>query len=251
MTKNSFIKLLPLALAVALLTAGSLFSQVTTSDMAGRVVDQQGKGLAGVVIEAQHTPTGTQYSAVSDEDGRFNLPLMKPGGPYTVKANLPGYKEQVTQGIQLALGTTATVNFSMTTAISEQVTVTSDTTFSEVRTGAGTNVSGQLISSLPSIARNITDFSRLTPQYGGSGTFAGQDNRMNNITVDGSYFNNSFGLGGQPGARPGVAPISLEAIEQVQVNVAPYDVRQGNFTGAGINTVTRSGTNNFTASGYY
>ena len=103
---------------------------------------------------------------------------------------------------------------------------------------------------LPTVSGRINDMTRLTPQYGGSGTFAGQDNRMNNITVDGSYFNNSFGLGGQPGDRTGVAPISLEAIEQVQVSVAPYDVRQGNFVGAGVNTVTRSGTNRLTGSVY-
>ena len=104
---------------------------------------------------------------------------------------------------------------------------------------------------LPTVSGRINDITRLTPQYGGSGTFAGQDNRMNNITVDGSYFNNSFGLGGQPGDRTGVAPISLEAIEQVQVSVAPFDVRQGNFVGAGVNTVTRSGTNRLTASIYH
>jgi hypothetical protein len=110
------------------------------------------------------------------------------------------------------------------------------------------------LASLPTITGRLTDVIRVSPQYGGSGTFAGQDNRANNVTVDGSYFNNSFGLGvttGEIGDRTGVAPISLEAIEQVQVSVAPYDVRQGNFTGAGINTVTRSGTNNITASGYY
>ena len=104
---------------------------------------------------------------------------------------------------------------------------------------------------LPTVSGRINDITRLTPQYGGSGTFAGQDNRMNNITVDGSYFNNSFGLGGQPGDRTGVAPISLEAIEQVQVSVAPFDVRQGNFVGAGVNTVTRSGTNRLSASIYH
>ena len=121
------------------------------------------------------------------------------------------------------------------------------------RTGAATAVTRDDLATLPTISGRITDITRLTPQYGGSGTFAGQDNRANNITVDGSYFNNSFGLGvttGGIGDRTGVAPISLEAIEQVQVSVAPYDVRQGNFTGAGVNTVTRSGTNKFTGSVY-
>ena len=140
--------------------------------------------------------------------------------------------------------------------VAETITVvgTSDPVFSSGRTGAATAVTREDLATLPTISGRITDITRLTPQYGGNGTFAGQDNRANNITVDGSYFNNSFGLGvttGGIGDRTGVAPISLEAIEQVQVSVAPYDVRQGNFTGAGVNTVTRSGTNQFTGSVYH
>src|SRR4029077_11081728 len=137
----------------------------------------------------------------------------------------------------------------------EAITVVgvSDPVFSSARTGAATAVMREDLATLPTISGRITDITRLTPQYGGNGTFAGQDNRANNMTVDGSYFNNSFGLGvttGGIGDRTGVAPISLEAIEQVQVNVAPYDVRQGNFVGAGVHTVTRSGTNSITASVY-
>ncbi len=152
---------------------------------------------------------------------------------------------------------TQDLDFSLKVAnVAETITVVgqSDPVFSSGRTGAATAVMREDLASLPTITGRITDITRLTPQYGGSGTFAGQDNRANNMTVDGAYFNNSFGLGvttGGIGDRTGVAPISLEAIEQVQVSVAPYDVRQGNFTGAGVNTVTRSGTNNFTASGYY
>ena len=123
--------------------------------------------------------------------------------------------------------------------------------FSSTRTGAATAVTRDDLASLPTISGRITDITRLTPQYGGFGTFAGQDNRANNMTVDGSYFNNSFGLGNTPGDRTGVAPISLHALEQVQVNVAPFDVRQGNFVGAGVNTVTRSGANRFSGSFYY
>src|SRR6185369_16897484 len=146
----------------------------------------------------------------------------------------------------------ADLNFKLKLAtIAEEVTVIghTDPVFSSGRTGAATAVLREDLASLPTVSGRITDITRLTPQYGGNGTFAGQDNRANNMTVDGSYFNNSFGLGvttGGIGDRTGVAPISLEAIEQVQVSVAPYDVRQGNFTGAGINTVTRSGTNQFT-----
>ncbi len=137
-------------------------------------------------------------------------------------------------------------------AISETITVvgTSDPVFSSSHTGAATAVLREELASLPTISGRIGDITRLTPQASGS-NFAGQDSRMNNITVDGSYFNNSFGLRNAPGDTSGVAPISLEAIEQVQVNVAPFDVRQGNFVGAGVNTVTRSGTNKVTGSLYH
>ena len=126
-----------------------------------------------------------------------------------------------------------------------------DPVFSSSRTGAATAVSRADIAELPTISGRISDVTRLTPQASGT-SFAGQDNRQNNMTVDGSYFNSPFGLGeGQPGGRTGVAPISLESIEQVQVSVAPFDVRQGNFVGAAVNTVTRSGTNQLTASVYH
>ena len=138
-------------------------------------------------------------------------------------------------------------------AVTETVTVTaqSDAVFASNRTGAATAVTRQDMALLPTISNRMESFVRLTPAMGGNMSFAGQDNRMNNITVDGSYFNNSFGLGGQPGDRTNVAPISMDAIEQIQVNVAPFDVRSGNFVGAGVNSVTRSGTNNFRGSGFY
>jgi hypothetical protein len=139
-------------------------------------------------------------------------------------------------------------------ALAVEVLVTapqSDAVFSSERTGASTSVSRETLATLPTISQRLQDITRLTPQAGGNNTFAGQDNRMNNITVDGSYFNNSFGLAGSPGDRTQVAPISLAAIEQVQVSIAPFDVRQGNFVGAGVNTVTRSGTNDFRGSLYY
>jgi len=242
----------PIQLAL-ILTAFAVvgFAQITTSEMAGRVTDQQGAPLAGVTVEAEHQPTGTVYTAVTNSSGRYTLPLLRPGGPYRVRVISPGFTEQAREDIQTTLGTTTTVDFSLSSAIAEQVTVQADSTFSEVRTGAATNVTSEVLTRLPTIGRQLTDFSRLTPQYGGNGSFAGQDNRLNNITVDGSYFNNSFGLAGQPGERTGVSPISLAAVQEFQVSVAPFDVRHGNFVGADVNVVTKSGTNKYTGSAYY
>ncbi len=248
---NKIIMRSMLALLAALIVSVSVTAQVTSSQMVGRVTDDQGQPLPGVVVEAEHQPSGTRYSGVTSSDGRFTLPSLRVGGPYIVKVNYPGFREQTSQDIQLGLGSSATVNFTMSSAITEEVTVQMDDAFSEMRTGASTNISSEVISTMPSIGRQLTDLTRLTPQYGGNGSFAGQDNRLNNITVDGSYFNNSFGLAGEPGQRTGVSPISLAAVEELQVSVAPYDVRHGNFVGADVNVVTKSGANKYAGSLYY
>ena len=246
------------AICVLLWPAGRANAQgVTTGATSGVVKDAQGAVIPGATILAVHQPSGSTYEAVTQVDGRFVIPGMRVGGPYTITASLPGFTSEAKNNITVSLGVTQDLDFSLKIAnVAETITVvgTSDPVFSSGRTGAATAVMREDLASLPTITGRITDITRLTPQYGGSGSFAGQDNRANNMTVDGAYFNNSFGLGvttGGIGDRTGVAPISLEAIEQVQVSVAPYDVRQGSFTGAGVNTVTRSGTNNFTASGYY
>lgn len=230
-------------------------AQVTTSEIVGSVSDQTGAAVSGATVTAVHTPSGTRYSTESNSEGRFTLPGMRVGGPYTVTITSSGFEEQKREGITLALGVSETVDFTLgVQGATAEVTVTNDQTFSELRTGASTSVSREVIARVPTISRSINDFTKLSPQYSGGpfgGSFAGQDNRLNNITVDGSSFNNSFGLAGQPGDRTGVSPISLDAIEEFQVNVAPYDVRQGNFVGASVNTVTRSGTNDYTGSVYY
>jgi len=245
--------------AVALLIifgfAGSVFAQgVTTSALSGSVMDSNDKPLPGANVVAVHTSSGSTFGAASRADGRFNIPGMRVGGPYTVTARYIGYKAQQQDNVNLTLGQDLKIAFVLVeeTLTTGEVVVTAerDAILSASRTGAATSVSTTAIQSLPTISRNINDFTRLTPQANGS-SFAGQDNRLNNITVDGSYFNNSFGLAGSPGERTNVAPISLDAIEQIQVNIAPYDVRQGNFVGAGVNTVTKSGTNEFSGSAYY
>ncbi|HMP98352.1 MAG TPA: carboxypeptidase-like regulatory domain-containing protein, partial [Cyclobacteriaceae bacterium] len=248
-------KILLLVAVLAVGSFNSLFGQgVTTSSMTGRVADNKGEGLPGATVIAIHEPSGTRYGTSTLTDGRFTIPGMRVGGPYTVTASFVGYETSKVEGIVLTLGVAANVNMTITetgTQLSELI-IAGDraAVFSSDRTGAATSVGRESLETLPTISRRIDDFTRLTPQASGN-SFAGQDNRLNNITVDGSYFNNSFGLAGQPGDRTGVSPISLDAIEQIQVNIAPYDVRQGNFVGAGINTVTRSGTNQVEGSVYY
>ena len=227
---------------------------VTTSTISARVRDASGNARSGVRVTAVHEPSGSVYQGRSRDDGRATLPGMRVGGPYTVTASGIGFESQTQQNVYLTLGQTADLQFTMRpTAVQiQEVTVTAavgaDKILNSSRTGAATTVSREALASLPTITGKLESVVRLTPQFGGCSlgtgcTLAGQDGRMNNISVDGTAFNNSFGLGGQPGDRTNVAPISLSAVEQMQIDVAPYDVRQGNFVGANINTVTRSGTN--------
>jgi hypothetical protein len=244
--------------AALLALPGLVLAQgVTTSSITGVVTDDQGLGIPGASVEAVHDPSGTRYTAVTREDGRYTILNMRVGGPYSVTVALSGFQSHVTRDVHLTLGVGADVNARLKPAtVAEEVTVTaeSDAVFSSERTGAATAVDREKLAMLPTISDRLDSFTRLTPQYSGGpfgGAFMGADNRSNNITVDGSYFNNSFGLAGAPGERTGVAPISMSAVEAVQVQIAPYDVRQGNFVGAGVNTVTRSGTNDFRGQAYF
>jgi len=239
---------------------GALAQGVTTGSMSGVVIDTNKQPVRDANIIAIHLPSGTTYEAVSRADGRFSIPGMRIGGPYSVTVAYSGtggtaFAPLTHEDINVNLGVASDLSFTVVPiAVQEEVTVTAnlDPVFSSSRTGAATSVGRAEIATLPTVSGNISDVTRLTPQQSGTGAFGGQDDRLNNITVDGSYFNNAFGLGsGQPGGRTGVAPISLESIEQIQVNIAPYDVRQGNFVGASVNTVTRSGTNRLSASFYH
>jgi hypothetical protein len=252
-----------LALLLVLAPDGVAVAQgVTTGALAGTVSDAQQQPVAGATIIAIHVPSGTSYETVTRPDGRFSIIGMRVGGPYSVTVTyVEGGSAAVAfapvthDGVVVNLGVATDLRFVVQPiTLQEAITVTaeSDVIISSSRTGAATAVSREELAQLPTISGRLNDLVRLTPQASGTGlNFAGQDNRMNNITVDGSTFNNSFGLGGAPGERTGVAPISLEAIEQVQINVAPFDVRQGSFIGAGVNTVTRSGTNQFSATVYH
>ena len=248
---------LSLVAIVALGTAAS--AQVTTGSLAGKVQNEALAGVSGASIIAIHLPSGTTYETTTRADGRFVILNMRVGGPYIVTAAFTGtgaaaFAPMTQENIEINLGVATDVNFDVKNiAVTETVTVTaqSDTVFSSGRTGAATSVNRETLATLPSVRGMISDFTRLTPQASGTNSFGGADNRMNNMTVNGAAFNNSFGLGGQPGDRTNVAPISLEAIEQVQVSIAPYDVRQGNFVGASVDTITRSGTNSLRASVYH
>jgi len=247
------------AAAFSMVVTGAALAQgVTTAAITGSVTDSSGAPLEGARVTAVHGPSGTTYTAVTRADGRFTIPGMRVGGPYRVRAAMVGHRQETQDGINLTLGISADLRFRLrqVTVELEPITVTATTSsvFSSERTGAATTVSSGQIAHLPTISRRVEDLLRLTPQYSPMSfgfSFAGQDNRLNNMTIDGSYFNNSFGLAGQPGDRTGVSPVSLDALEQLQVNIAPYDVRQGNFVGAGINMVTKSGTNQFNGSMFY
>ena len=248
------------AAAVAVLWTNSpAFGQgVTTGALNGIVTNEQKQPIPGASVIAIHLPSGTNYETVTRADGRFTIPGMRVGGPYSVTVTFTGtgtaFEPQTQEDVQVTLGLGTDLTFNVRAiAVQETVTVsaTVDPVFSSSRTGAATSLNRVDIATLPSLTGRIGDITRLTPQAGAAGSVGGQDNRLNNMTVDGSYFNNSFGLGAAPGERTNVAPISLESIEQIQVSVAPFDVRQGSFIGAAINTVTRSGTNQLTASFYH
>ena len=251
--KRLFTRSSLLAVLLAVGASAANAQGVTTSSLTGTVLNLGGAPVAGARVTAVHQPSGTTYQGITRTGGRFTIPGMRVGGPYTVTARIIGFSPEVRPNVFLSLGVATDLAFSMrqTAVVLEGVAVTAQSgTLSSTRTGAATAVSRDVLETLPTISRTIGDFTRLTPQASGS-SFAGQDTRLNNITVDGSYFNNSFGLSGQPGGRTGVAPIPLDAIEQIQVNIAPYDVRQGNFVGAGVNAVTKSGTNDFSGSLYF
>lgn len=229
-------------------------AQVTTSAMSGKVTDDKGEGLVAATVIAIHTPSGTQYGTFTNENGVFSFSNMKPGGPYKVDISYVGYATSTTPDISLRLGETYILNsvLYMEGVQLEGLTIagTRSNILNSNRTGAATNVGEAAIATLPSISRSINDFTRLTPQAQGSNGFGGRDGRFNNIQIDGANFNNNFGLSSTNLPGGGSQPISLDAIDQIQINMAPYDVRQSNFTGAGINAITRSGTNNIEGSVY-
>lgn len=250
-----------LLIVCVLFVASSLvtFGQgVTTANISGMVTDQKGEGLPGANVVAIHTPSGSEYGTSSLTDGRFVIPNARVGGPYKLTVTFIGYETLVVDNIQLSLGNTSNINVVLieTGTQLNEITVTSSALFNSDRTGAASNISNRTIQSIPTITRGLRDFTKLSPlaNTSGNGTsFAGANNRYNQFAIDGLVNNDVFGLAasGTNGGQTGVEPISLDAIEEFQINIAPYDVRQGGFTGGGINAVTRSGSNRFEGSVYY
>ncbi len=240
-------------LAIVSMASFSAMAQVTTSGITGSVKSPEGSGLTGATIKATHTPTGTVYTTTATGSGVFSLQGLRSGGPYTIEISFVGFPTKTLNDIYLTLGESQVINEQLEPASTEltNVVVTSTgrtSALNRFKTGASTNISNQQLNALPAINRSINDFTRLTPQANGN-SFAGRDGRYNNVTVDGANFNNGFGLNDDP--LPGGGGLSIDAIEEIQVNIAPYDVRQGGFTGAGINAVTKSGTNKFVGSVYH
>ncbi|MCZ4244206.1 TonB-dependent receptor [Pedobacter punctiformis] len=231
-------------------------AQVTTSSMTGTIKDAKG-ALPGASVKATHTPTGTVYSVSTNNDGRFTIGGMRVGGPYTIEVSFVGYRPEKLTDVSLKLGEPylLSVVLSDNSATLSEVKVVGQSTNSVMnssRNGTSTVIGKQQIQNLPSISRSVNDLTRLTPQASTStnGVSVGGGNyRANNFTVDGANFNNQFGIGGNVPA--GGSPISIDALEQISINVTPFDVRQTGFTGGAINAVTRSGTNTFTGSAFY
>ncbi|MBW7841632.1 MAG: TonB-dependent receptor [Ignavibacterium sp.] len=256
--KYSFLSFLLLIMFSFFLVHNNSFAQgVTTSAMNGTIIDAKGDPLPGANIIAVHSPSGTQYGTTSRIDGKYNLNGLRTGGPYIVTVSFVGYKSQESTIPALQLGQNLRVDYTLVedavqlgdiTVIGEKNSIISSN-----RTGATQNVTARDIELVPSIGKNFGDLAKLSPQASGiNNSIAGRNNRYNNIQIDGTQYNDLFGLGasGAPGGQTGTNPISIDAIQEFQVIVAPYDVKYGSFTGGGLNAITRSGTNRWTGSIY-
>ncbi|HEU4521029.1 MAG TPA: carboxypeptidase regulatory-like domain-containing protein, partial [Thermoanaerobaculia bacterium] len=239
-------------------------AQVTTGSLSGTVMAADGSALPGVTVEAVHVPTGTQYTAYTGGNGRFVIANVRVGGPYRVTATLEGFRTFATTDVQVPLGVTTDVPITLQlAAVTEAITVTADAddVINPNRTGSTSTVSTEEIETLPTVNRTLQDFARTNPYVNVDPqdfsatrmTIAGKNNRYNSIQIDGAVNNDLFGLAdtGTPGGQADALAISLDAVQEIQVAVSPYDIRQGGFTGGGVNVITRSGTNDLSGSVFY
>jgi hypothetical protein len=255
-TRTSFCFVRSLLVAVSLLLPSTLLAQgVTTSAMNGFVQEENGTPIVQANVTATHLPTGTIYRAVVRPGGAYNIPNMRVGGPYRVSVAYVGFRPKTENDIFLNLGQNRRLDFELERQVVELqelvIAGERDAVLNADRTGAATYITPEQVEALPSIKRSTRDLTRLDPRSDGNFSFAGRNWLYNNVSLDGSYFNNSFGLDDPaPGGQTNAEPVPYDAVEQVQVSIAPFDVREGGFTGANVNTVTRSGTNDFRASIY-
>lgn len=261
---NHFFALCVFACLLALAAPGAavLAQNVTSGTLSGVAVDQQGAVLPGATAEAVHVPTGTQYTATTNAEGRFVFPSVRVGGPYTVTVTMPGFRPQTIEGITISLGEERALKVQLTLQnVTENVTVSAQApVFNQTRAGTADNIAPEQLQQLPTISRSLSDFARVSPYFnqtsfnGGDSylSVAGRNQRYNSLQIDGAINNDLFGVAtsGTPGAQTGTQPISLDAIEELQLVVAPYDVRQGGFSGGGVNAITKSGTNRLNGTAY-
>jgi hypothetical protein len=249
---------------LCLVLSGTLASAqtVTTGSISGVVTDAQGGVLPGAAVIALHTSTGTSYEGVTDGQGRYNILNVRVGA-YDISVNMSGFRPEKQQAVNVKLGEQAALNFTLqVAAITETVDVVAAAQLIDSsRAGTADNISREAVESLPTIQRSLVDIARVSPYFNPMGlnedplavSVAGRNNRYNNVQIDGAVNNDLFGLAasGTPGGQTETQPISLDAIQELQLVVSPYDVRQGGFSGGGINAITRSGSNRFRGTGYF
>ena len=252
---NQLKRVLPL-FTLFFICMSKLNAQVTTATLSGVVKDPKGAALSAATVVVEYPDAGIRQSVSTKTDGRFTIPNLRVGGPYKVTVTHVTYQQQVQENIFLELGQNTALEFLLKEKSTEleRVMVSGSRVFDNKRTGASTNISNRLLKALPTISRSADDYLRLAPSasatYNGI-SFAGRNGQYNNFSLDGAVFNNPFGLDAPtPGGQTNAQPISLDAIDQIQVNIAPYDVTQAGFTGAGVNTVTKSGSNNYAGTVY-
>ena len=239
-----------------LLFTTGLIAQVTTSALSGKVSGGNNESLPGATVVATHTPSGSVYGTITNAEGRFNVTGMRTGGPYKIEVRYLGYANYVKDNIQLQLGETFVLNAKLSESemtVDEVMVTAVGSKFAGDKNGSMTNVKSREMALIPTINRSLGDYTKLSPYASGTGSFGGRPAYATNISIDGANFNNNFGLNSNPMPGPSSSsadPISMDAIEEMQVAIAPYDVRQSNFTGANVNVVTKSGTNEFHGSAY-
>lgn len=252
-------KRLHLLFAVMMFFVSAAMAQVTTSGISGKVTSQ-GESVIGATVTATHKPSGTVYRAVTNMDGRYTIQGMRPGGPYNVEISYIGYQPKTFQNVSLSLGESQNLSCTLQedSHLLDEVVVAGKAGLNGSKTGAAQSINSQMIQDMPSISHSIADVARMNPQLATNGqsgamSFAGTNNRYNSFQIDGVMNNDVFGLtsNGSNGGQSGTQPVSMETIDQVQINVAPFDVRQGGFTGGAINAITKSGTNEFHGSAYF